>query len=426
MTFQTVRLFTGIAMPLSLLFFLATPAGPLHAQTTNIQATPGTIGTGGLGTSVSTVGNTTNITGGHRPGSGPNLFHSFNQFSVGSGDVAAFINPGGVSNVISRVIGGSPSNINGTIQALNANLFFLNPSGIVFGPSAHLNVSGSAYFSTAQQLRLSDSVFTANTALLALDASLSVGNPVAFGFLGNGPYRSIILSSSSTLLQTGAVIGLMGGPIQINGSKITAQRIIVGSTNSGGEMSVQPGVQNPFSGASGNGIIQAQPGTLLAAGGGGVIPASVDVLPSITVAPGNQVNTTTNPQTGRVTQIEVVGTNFTPLSPLLTANAAASTVLSPVEIGAFLNRAVMVLPQQAPAAPLPLLTSRCAARKDSEFSSFVQAPRDVTPAQPGTALAAPVVLEEVGVETGAGSPTVQLTGRQIVPAGQVSELWQGC
>lgn len=421
MTFQTVRLFTGIAMPLSMLFALATPAVPLHAQTTNIQATPGAIGTGGLGTSVSTVGNTTNITGGTRPGSGPNLFHSFNQFSVGSGDVAAFINPGGVSNVISRVIGGSPSNINGTIQALNANLFFLNPSGIVFGPSAHLNVSGSAYFSTAQQLRLSDSVFTANTALLALDASLSVGNPVAFGFLGNGPYGSIVLSSSSTLLQTGAVIGLMGGPIQINGSKITAQRIVVGSTNSGGEMSVQPTVQNPFSGASGNGQIQAQPGTLLAAGGGGVIPASVDLLPNITVAPGNQVITTTNPLTQRVTQVQVVGTNFAALPPFSPPNAAAT-----VDTVAFLNRAVMVLPQQAPAAPLPLLTSRCAARKGSEFSSFVQAPRDVTPAQPGTALAAPVVLEEVGVETGAGSPTVQLTGRWNVPAVQVSESWQGC
>jgi filamentous hemagglutinin family protein len=426
MTFQTVRLFTGLVMPLSALVALATPAVPLHAQSTNIVATPGTIGTGGLGTSVSSVGNTTNITGGTRPGNGPNLFHSFNQFSVGSGDVAAFINPGGVSNVIGRVIGGSPSNINGTIQALNANLFFLNPSGIVFGPSAHLNVSGSAYFSTAQQLRLSDSVFTANPALLALDASLSVGNPVAFGFLGNGPYGSIILSSSSTLLQTGAVVGLMGGPIQINGSKITAQRIIVGSTNSGGEMSVQPAVQNPFAGASGNGLIQAQPGTLLAAGGGGVIPASVDLLPNITVLPGNQVITTTNPQTQRVTQVSVVGTNLSALPPLPTANASANAVLNPVEIGAFLNRAVMVLPQQAPAAPLPLLTSRCATRKDSEFSSFVLAPRDVTPTQPGTALAAPVVLEEVGAVTGTGSPTVQLTGLQVVPAGQAGESWQGC
>ena len=147
---------------LAFLMLLGHTGSIAYGQATNIVATPS--GPGGLGTSLSTSGNATNITGGTRPGSGPNLFHSFNQFSVGTGDVAAFVNPGGVSNVISRVIGGSPSNINGTVQALNANLFFINPSGIVFGPSASLNVSGSAYFSTAQQLRLSDGgIFTANT-----------------------------------------------------------------------------------------------------------------------------------------------------------------------------------------------------------------------------------------------------------------------
>ena len=206
---------------LAFLMFMGSAGSIAYAQSTNIVATPS--GPGGLGTTLGTSGNTTNITGGTRPGSGPNLFHSFNQFSVGAGDVAAFVNPGGVSNVISRVIGGSPSNINGTVQALNANLFFINPSGIVFGPSAHLNVSGSAYFSTAQQLRLSDGgIFTASTSLLGLDSTLSASSPAAFGFLGQGPYGSIVLSSSSTVLQTGAVLGLMGGGIQINGSKISA------------------------------------------------------------------------------------------------------------------------------------------------------------------------------------------------------------
>ena len=50
-------------------------------------------------------------------------------------------------------------------------------------------------------------------------------------FSGSGTLGSIILTSSSTLLQANAVVGLVGGPIQINGSKITAQRIIVGSTS---------------------------------------------------------------------------------------------------------------------------------------------------------------------------------------------------
>jgi filamentous hemagglutinin family protein len=395
-----------------------------YGQATNIVATPS--GPGGLGTSTSTSGNTTNITGGTRPGGGPNLFHSFNQFSVGAGDVAAFVNPG-VQNIIGRVLGGAPSNINGTVQALNANLFFLNPAGIVFGPSAHLNVSGSAYFSSAQQLRLSDGgIFTANTGLLAFDQTLSVGSPVAFGFLGQGPYGTIVLSSSSTVLQTGAVLGLMGGGIQINGSKISAQRVILGSTSSAGEMSVQPAVSNPFSGASGNGQVQALPGTLIVAGGGGVIPASIDVTPNVTVPTGAQVNITTNPINNRVTQIQVVGVNLGGLPPLPTANVTTVNPANPIEPVAFLNRAAMVLPQDPPAAPPPLLTSRCASRKEGEFSSFVQSPRDVTPAQPGVAMATPVVLQEIAGDGEQGATTAQSTRGQGVSMAHGIESWQGC
>lgn len=396
-----------------------------YGQATNIVATPS--GPGGLGTTLSTSGNTTNITGGTRPGSGPNLFHSFNQFSVGTGDVAAFVNPGGVSNVVSRVIGGSPSNINGTVQALNANLFFINPSGIVFGPTAQLNVSGSAYFSTAQQVRLGDGgIFTANTSLLAFDSTLSVGQPVSFGFFGQGPYGSIVLSSPSTVLQTGAVLGLMGGGIQINGSKISAQRVMLGSTSSAGEMSTQAFVGNPFSGASGNGQIQALPGTLIVAGGGGVIPASIDVSPNVRVPTGAQLNTTTNPLTQRVTQMQVVGVNLGGLPPLATANVASVNPTNPVEPVAFLNRAAMILPQQAPAPPAPLLTSRCAARKDGAFSSLVQAPRDVTPSQPGRSLPAPVVLEEVGGDTEPGAPAAPAAQTHGRTTAQLMESWQGC
>jgi len=410
---------------LAFLLVMGSTGSMAYGQATNIVATPS--GPGGLGTSLSTSGNTTNITGGTRPGGGPNLFHSFNQFSVGTGDVAAFVNPGGVSNVIGRVIGGSPSNINGTVQALNANLFFLNPAGIVFGPSAHLNVSGSVYFSTAQQLRLSDGgVFTANPGLLAFDSTLSVGTPVAFGFLGQGPYGSIVATSSSTLLQTGAVLGLMGGGIQINGSKITAQRVILGSTSSAGEMSVQPFVSNPFSGVAGNGQVQALPGTLIVAGGGGGIPAAIDVTPNVTVPNGAQVNTTTNSATNRVTQIQVVGVNLGGLPPLPTANASAVNSANPIEPVAFLNRAAMVLPQDAPAAPAPLLTSRCASRKDGQFSSFVQAPRDVTPSQPGSTMATPVVLQEVGGEPDSGAPAAQTAQGQSGVTVHGIESWQGC
>lgn len=395
-------------------------ASNAHAQTTNIVATPP--GVGGLGTSVSTSGNTTNITGGTRPGGGQNLFHSFNQFSVGTGDVAAFVNPG-VQNIITRVMaGGAPSNIYGTIQALNANLYFLNPAGIVFGPAAHLNVTFSAYFSTAPQLRLSGGgIFSAT--IPALDATLSVGSPVSFGFLGSGPYNPIVLSPG-TVLQANVAVGLIGGTIQINGSKITAQRIIVGSTASPGDISAQPAVADPFSGAVGNGQVQATPGTLLLAGGGAVIPASVDIFPNNIIVPaGAQANRTTVPGTNRVTQIDVVGIPGSSLPPLA---FATSTVTTPnfIDPVVFLNRAAVLLPPQTPAPPAPLLASRCASQKDGQFSSLVQAPRDVTPSQPGVALTTPVVLQEVDSES--ETPVKQTAQGNNIPSAQVIEPWQGC
>jgi filamentous hemagglutinin family protein len=427
MTIQTVRLFSGVAIPFAALVALATVIEPLYAQSTNIVATPGALGTGGLGTSVNTSGNTTNITGGTRPGNGPNLFHSFNQFSVGSGDVAAFI-PGGATNIISRVIGGSPSNINGTVQALNSNLFFINPSGVIFGPSAKLNVTGSSYFGTANAILFSDQrIFSANQ--FAFDNTLSVAPPISFGFLGPGPYGPVVLSSG-TVLQGNAVIGLVGGTVQINGSHISAQRIVVASNAaSGGNVSVEPTVSNPFVRVTQAGSVQASPGTMLQAGGGGVIPASIDILPSnITVPAGAQVITSTNAVTQRVTQIEVVGQNTGGLPPIPLANTATASavVANPVDPVAVLNRAVTVLPQQSPAVPLALLTSRCAARKDGSFSSLVQATRDATPAQPGSLLASPVVLEEVGSASEAAASVIQAAQRSRSSSSLFSELWQGC
>ena len=428
MTIQTVRLFTGVVVPFAALVALATVIEPLHAQSTNIVATPGALGTGGLGTSVNTSGHTTNITGGTRPGNGPNLFHSFNQFSVGSGDVAAFI-PGGATNIISRVIGGSPSNINGTVQALNSNLFFINPSGVIFGPSAKLNVTGSSYFGTANAILFSDQrIFSANQ--FAFDNTLSVAPPISFGFLGPAPYGPIVLSSG-TVLQGNAVIGLVGGTVQINGSHISAQRIVVASNAaSGGNVSVEPTVSNPFVRVTQAGSVQASPGTVLQAGGGGVIPASIDILPSnITVPAGAQVITSTNAVTQKVTQIEVVGQNTGGLPPIPLANTATTApaaVDNPVNPLAVVNRAVTVLPQQSPAAPLALLTSRCAARKDGSFSSLVQATRDATPAQPGSLLASPVVLEEVGAGSEAAASVIQAAQRSRSSSSLFSELRQGC
>jgi filamentous hemagglutinin family protein len=88
---------------------------------------------------------------------GNNLFHSFGLFSLSNTPVpesATFTSTGStgpISNVIGRVTGGNQSNINGAIVSAipGANLYLINPSGIVFGPNATVNVSGSFHASTA-------------------------------------------------------------------------------------------------------------------------------------------------------------------------------------------------------------------------------------------------------------------------------------
>src|ERR1700746_3150256 len=75
---------------------------------------------------------------------GSNLFHSFGQFGLASGESAAFSGPATISNVIGRVTGGNSSSIDGGIKSTiaGASLYLINPSGIVFGKNATVNVSG--------------------------------------------------------------------------------------------------------------------------------------------------------------------------------------------------------------------------------------------------------------------------------------------
>jgi filamentous hemagglutinin family protein len=116
---------------------------------------------------------------------GGNLFHSFRDFNLNSHESATFSGPSSINNVISRVTGGNPSNIDGLLRSTipNANMYFLNPYGIMFGANARLDVQGSFHASTADYLRLGNGGrFDARQPNNSL---LTVAPVEAFGFLGN-------------------------------------------------------------------------------------------------------------------------------------------------------------------------------------------------------------------------------------------------
>jgi len=119
---------------------------------------------------------------------GQNLFHSFDKFNVLTNESATFTARGDIRNVVSRVTGGTSSWIDGTLRSTvqGANLYFLNPWGVVFGPNASLDVTGSFHVSTADYLRFEDAIrFYSSPG--AADQVLSTASPVAFGFLSANP-----------------------------------------------------------------------------------------------------------------------------------------------------------------------------------------------------------------------------------------------
>ncbi|WP_071190349.1 filamentous hemagglutinin N-terminal domain-containing protein [Trichormus sp. NMC-1] len=120
------------------------------------------------------------ITGGAQRGS--SLFHSFSEFNVNNGQRVYFSNPTGIANIFSRVTGNNVSNILGTLGVNGtANLYLLNPKGIIFGKNAQLDIQGAFFTTTANSFTFSDgSKFSATNPQMPL-LTMSVPSGVQFG-----------------------------------------------------------------------------------------------------------------------------------------------------------------------------------------------------------------------------------------------------
>lgn len=146
---------------------------------------------------------------------GANLFHSFSDFNTLEGRAAYFANPSGVENIISRVTGTNPSNLFGTLGVLgNANLFFLNPNGIIFGSNARLDVRGSFSASTSDRFRFNDgSEFSAINPQVPPLLTVSVPLGLQLGAASSSIINQANLTAGKDLMLHG---GSISSPGQLN------------------------------------------------------------------------------------------------------------------------------------------------------------------------------------------------------------------
>ncbi|MGH8504156.1 MAG: filamentous hemagglutinin N-terminal domain-containing protein, partial [Gammaproteobacteria bacterium] len=173
---------------------------------------------------------------------GGNLFHSFGVFDINTNESATFTGPDPIQNVLGRVTGGSQSNIDGTLRSTmsNADVYLINPAGIVFGENAQLDVQGSFHASTTDYVRLGENGHFA--ASVQPDAStLTVAPPASFGFLdANLAPITVLAGAVNQPLQVpaGETISLVGGDVVVRGSVLFAPsgRINIASVASPGEV----------------------------------------------------------------------------------------------------------------------------------------------------------------------------------------------
>ena len=195
-------------------------------------------------------GNRLTINGGTAAGS--NLFHSFQEFSVPTGGEAFFNNPVNISNIINRVTGDKSSNIDGLIRANgSANLFLINPNGIIIGPNAKLDIGGSFLGTTANGIQFSDgNQFSASGSNVPPLLTINVPIGLQFGQNSgtievNGPGHDLTFNNQFPQTQRssdrgfrvppGNTLALIGNDVILDNAVITAEsgRIELGSINSG-------------------------------------------------------------------------------------------------------------------------------------------------------------------------------------------------
>ena len=190
-------------------------------------------------TTINQNGNNFKILNGIQKGN--NLFHSFKEFSIPTGSSATFQNSSAIVNIINRVTGGNISNIDGLIKSQgNANLFLINPSGIVFGENAKLDIGGSFIGSTAESILFEDgfnysAIVSEQTPLLTVSVplGLQMGTNPADIIVNNTGHHLTGSDNTALTNQDANIVGLqvpleqtfalVGGNLKLDGGVLTAE-----------------------------------------------------------------------------------------------------------------------------------------------------------------------------------------------------------
>ncbi|MBE9066865.1 filamentous hemagglutinin N-terminal domain-containing protein [Leptolyngbya cf. ectocarpi LEGE 11479] len=181
----------------------------------------------------------------------PNIFHSFADFNIAELQRVYFTNPAGIENILSRITGNNSSDLLGTLGVDgNANLFFLNPNGITFGPNSQLDITGSFFASTADAFKFAEGL------------SYSATNPAAPPLLAvtltpglqiGEPQQGTIQSEAQ--LQVGGQLSLQAETLNLQGSLLTPGYLRLWAEDT---VEIRDRVSQPFVAAAGEGIdIQA-------------------------------------------------------------------------------------------------------------------------------------------------------------------------
>jgi len=192
---------------------------------------------------------------------------NWQNFSIQQGELTQFIQPNSSSATLSRVTGGDPSSIYGTLSA-NGQIFLVNPNGILVGPAGVINAQSFV----ASTLDVGDAEFMAGGAMRFTGASgAKVENLGTINALGGNVFLiGKDVSNAGTINAASGTVGLAGGtdilftPAGAGGSKL-AVAIASGDgtvTNSGTITAVNAELKaaggNPYALAINNtGIVKA-------------------------------------------------------------------------------------------------------------------------------------------------------------------------